>query len=299
MVEFKEFLKEVEKKLSRLVPQVPKGLSAAYIGGGQSKLNYIGLKVPQIDGAHSVGFSFNGNKQLEKVWDFIWKSSTTYEVMSLALRYFNDKNKRDQLVKYWPMLKTWVERIDNWAHADELCSLFAHILERDNRLVLPTLTKWSESDNPWLRRISIVSLIYYANSRKKFLPFEIVLAFVKKQLDHENYYVQKGVGWTLRELYNAYPEKTLKFLKENCTKLSSQAFSAASEKLPESVKNVFKEKRKASRKGKATAVKTSKASKVVKAAKKAARQSDKKSSGSALKKPRVTKPKKKVTKKTT
>ena len=62
-------------------------------------------------------------------------------------------------------------------------------------------------------------------------------------MDHEHYYVQKGVGWTLREIGNVYPDEALAFLEANIGQLSAAAFTAATEKLSPAKKNRIKKLR--------------------------------------------------------
>lgn len=52
--------------------------------------------------------------------------------------------------------------------------------------------------------------------------------------------MQKGVGWTLRECFNLYPEYTLDFRRRRAGEIDPRAFSAAFEKLspPQKTENM-------------------------------------------------------------
>ncbi len=67
---------------------------------------------------------------------------------------------------------------------------------------------------------------------------------VQPLLKDENYFVQKGIGWTLREMWNVYPTETLAFLKAHITDITATAFTAAIEKLDVTEKQQLKEMRK-------------------------------------------------------
>jgi 3-methyladenine DNA glycosylase AlkD len=237
---------EVEQALSSFPKRTSSQNPEAYIGGGQSNLRYIGLRVPHLQQAMRKGFSFSHNKseELVKIWNYIWLKSDCYEVMSVALAWFYDPKQKDVLSQYWPVLKKWSSRIDNWAHSDTLSGIYARILEQNPQAVYPTLVKWNSSKNPWLRRLSIVSLIYYRSQREKILPLKRILDLVHPQLEFDHYYVQKGVGWTLREAYNIYPAKTFAYVEKNIRKISSHAFSAATEKMSPKEKQHLKRLRK-------------------------------------------------------
>ncbi len=242
----KKYIVEIEKALETLPKRTSKQIPESYIGGGQSQLKYIGLRVPDLQKTMKRGFSFS-NFEPEKaaeIWDYVWWNSNCYEVTSLSLAWFYNLRQRRQLISHWPILKKWSLKIDNWAHSDTLSGIYARILEDNPNLIYPTLEKWNRSKNPWLRRLSIVSLIYYHSQREKVLPLSKILPMVDSQLEFDHYYVQKGVGWTLRETYNAYPNATFVYIKKNILKLSAHAFSAATEKIPSKQKNQLKEMRK-------------------------------------------------------
>ncbi len=50
-------------------------------------------------------------------------------------------------------------------------------------------------------------------------------------MHNEHYYVQKAVGWALREIYNIYPVKCLSYQHKNLAAISAITYSAATEKL--------------------------------------------------------------------
>ena len=75
------------------------------------------------------------------------------------------------------------------------------------------------------------------------------LSFCKQQilnlLDDDHFYVQKAVGWALRETYNVYPDKTQALLKTIADKIPPAGWQAATEKLNKKDKNVLTRIRKA------------------------------------------------------
>lgn len=249
------YLAEIEAALSLHPRRTSAQNPESYIGGGQSKLRYIGLRVPHLRQTLKAGFSFSSGDPgaVAKVWDRVWQESDCFEVMSLALDWFYEPKSAAILEKHWPMLREWSQRVDNWAHSDTLCGIYARILERNPGLVYPTLQRWNTSRNPWLRRISLVSLLYYSSARKEVLPLPKILTLVEPQLGFDDYYVQKGVGWTLREAGNVYPQETYRFLEKNIQRLSAQAFSSATEKLAKPRKDRLKALRRAGKVEKAGA----------------------------------------------
>jgi 3-methyladenine DNA glycosylase AlkD len=67
---------------------------------------------------------------------------------------------------------------------------------------------------------------------------------VEALLKDPEYYVQKGVGWTLREIYNLHPDATLEFIETNVKSISPAAWQASTEKLKPEIKQQLMVKRK-------------------------------------------------------
>ncbi|MFA6130868.1 MAG: DNA alkylation repair protein [Patescibacteria group bacterium] len=167
-------------------------------------------------------------KEYRATLDRIWKSSNNFAVLYVLLLIVESR-KKDLDLSDWTILKTWSKKIDNWAHSDSLSSLFAMLLDQFPHKIYPTLVKWNTSKNPWERRLSLVSMICYARSRTHHLPYQKIIALVEPRIRDEHFYVQRAVGWTLRECGTLYPEKTKKFIETHMNDFSSIAWTTATE----------------------------------------------------------------------
>ncbi|MBL4681081.1 MAG: DNA alkylation repair protein [Pseudomonadales bacterium] len=197
------------------------------------------IRVPQLRKITKTGYSFYAlpAQEIVNIWDYIWRNTQWYEVAHQALYYYQHKT----LLKFeFAQIKHWIRRCDCWEHSDDLSKIYAQVVEDNATWILPYYDKWNRSDNPWQRRQSIVGLIEYASKRRRVLPYEELIQFVQTLLDDEDYYVQKGVGWTLREIYNVYPSEALGFIERNIKQLSPNAFSSATEKLDKNTKTRLK-----------------------------------------------------------
>jgi 3-methyladenine DNA glycosylase AlkD len=125
--------------------------------------------------------------------------------------------------------------IDNWALSDGLSSLLAEILE-ENPQYFARFKKWNKSGNPWLRRQSLVGIYYYARQRGKIYPPKEVLLLVKNLLEDDHFYIQKSVGWTLREIDRIDSSLQRSFVKKHLSRISGVAWYAASELYPAEMK---------------------------------------------------------------
>ena len=197
------------------------------------------LKIPLIKALGQLP----ANKTI-LLWHDIFLSTDSYELASLALYFYQHRTLQEFEFK---KIKLWVRRCDCWEHSDDLSKIFAHTLEQNPEWVLPVLEKWNGAKNPWQRRQSVVSLLEYTQKRQSVQPFDTLISFVLPLLDDDEYYVQKGVGWTLREIFNAHPEQTIEFFTAYLLKIQPLAWSAATEKLDKPLKLKFNEQRKLAR----------------------------------------------------
>ncbi len=224
----KKYLKEVEKKLKEHRKENPFVVSVY-----NTKSKVLAVPVPIQRKIAIEGFSFSGKdfNELKKIWKFIWDNSDILEVRSQSIYFYESKKHNSNFINYFCELKKFVARLDNWAHSDTLSDMFSRLLEKDFQKISPTLSKWNKSNNPWMRRQSIVSLFYYQKMRIKKPPLNYVLEMISPLLGDKDYYVQKGVGWTLREAIQAYPKEVGKFIDQFVNDLSPIAFTTVCEKI--------------------------------------------------------------------
>lgn len=242
-------LREVEAALGPLAAQQSAERIAFlrhYVG---TQLDVLAIPVPAQRKIARAGFSFShlDPPQQMALWDGIWQRAGTLEVLAQALFYAASLRDPAALALHWPVLRGWVDRIDNWALSDGLSDIYARILDQERGLVLPTLQAWNADAAPWRRRQSVVALLYYARGRTNPLPARTILAQVKPLLGDPDVFVQKGVGWCLRETGNLYPAAALAFLEAHLHRLSAAAFAAATEKVAPAIKARLKGARAAGR----------------------------------------------------
>lgn len=221
---------EVEDLLLALSPARLGHIHEKYIGGGSSSYRFLNLSVPQVRAATRHKFSFTGTTHEWAAWDEVWKNSQIYDVLSAAVIWASSQSSENQW-RFRKMLLSWSMKANNWALSDGVSSIYAKFFEQHPDEILTVLEKWAHSKNPWQRRMSVVSLFYYSSARKKYPPFSVVKRMIARQLGDDHYYVQKGLGWALRESFNVYPRPTIQFLEGVAQKLPPAAWTAATEKL--------------------------------------------------------------------
>lgn len=194
----------------------------------KSSLEFLAIRVPVLRDAIRKGFSFYSLSSTEilTIWDNIWCNSSYFEVKSAALMYYELQGAMVNSI-IWPVLKTWSENIENWAHCDSLANIYSYLLAQHDTNVYLQLVSWNHTNEQWLRRLSLVSLVHYSGKKAAFLPPECVLPLITNCLDDKRIYVQKAIGWVLREMEYAYHDAISTYIEEHLPDLSRLALRTA------------------------------------------------------------------------
>ncbi len=242
-------LAEVERRLRSAARGISAPAVAARARIVRPALPLLGLTVPAQRKLFRAGYAFSDApaRMQYPIWDHIWRHARTHEAKLQALLFLGTLPRipeRDAFDSFWELTRSWADGIDAWDQSDELSKVYSYLLEAAPGRVHPQLVAWNRDANPWKRRQSIVSLFCYAQLHRKHPPVAKVLPLVRALLDDPERYVQKGVGWTLRETYNVYPERAHRFVLRHAADLHPDAFSAACEKMSAAEKRAVKERRK-------------------------------------------------------
>lgn len=196
-----------------------------------SQLEFWGHKIPTHRAIAAKTVESLSHLPIEKQWDLwlgVWKTTNNYDVRSIALIWMSNKKQKAIRKEKFKDLLGMVSEIDNWALSDNVSGMLAEILEENPKL-LATYKKWNKSRNPWERRQSIVGIYFYARFRKKPIPVEVSLPMIEALLDDPHFYVQRGVGWALREVDRVNPSKQRLFVKKHLHRISGVAWFATTE----------------------------------------------------------------------
>lgn len=178
-------------------------------------------------------FSFYGIKkpkraEIQKRW------------YSLIPKDFNHENKRELVLELWQkeqrefhyvaldFMAKWKERdilledsgfieflLTNHSWWDSVDILASNYLSRYLRFFPnkreEVINSWRKSENMWLRRSCLIFQLRYKSETNFTLLKELVL-----ELQHEKeFFIQKAIGWSLREYAKTNPESVKNFVEES------------------------------------------------------------------------------------
>lgn len=242
-MEFPGFHDEVREELSRVGNPT---LGARIAVDRRSALDYLGIRFPVRRKIVLSGFSFSNRNESEalRIWNDLWMHSSNGDVMFCALDFYKDLLRHGVNAEHWGTIRHWIERVENWAHSDELCTIYSSFLARDEPVQWQDLDAWSQSDDEWFKRVSIVSLLRNSTKYPTYVPFDRAMLFLDRCLDDRRFYIQKAVGWVLGEFRKDYPKQVDEYLHVNLKVIGSPVLTRALERASPDERKKWRQRKK-------------------------------------------------------
>jgi 3-methyladenine DNA glycosylase AlkD len=98
--------------------------------------------------------------------------------------------------------KSWWDTVDGLA-AWQVGDYFKKYPDQ----VFPRTKKWMNSGKIWLQRTCLIFQLKY----KEDTDFELLKSFIIPLSDSKAFFIQKAIGWTLREYSKLFPQRVMDF----------------------------------------------------------------------------------------
>ena len=191
-----------------------------------NKFEYIGIKTPERRKIFKNFFKEYKNE--EKIdWEFVnkcWENKYR-EFQYIAADYL--KNMKDKLtIDDIPKLKQLILKKSWWDTIDNLDMTIGALALKDSN-VNKILLEWSLDENIWLRRIAIDHQLL----RKEKTDIELLEKILKNNLEQTEFFINKAIGWALRDYSKTNPEWVKNFIEKNKEKMAKLSVKEASKYL--------------------------------------------------------------------
>jgi 3-methyladenine DNA glycosylase AlkD len=129
------------------------------------------------------------------------------------------------------LFESWLDRISTWADHDALVHYLIGPMIVADAAYLSRPPRWArkKSPNPWHQRAASVSLIHSTRQHRNFADIQHITEML---LTSNDYMVQKGLGWLLREAAKANPKQTIDYLMTIRDRTPRLVLRTACETLP-------------------------------------------------------------------
>jgi 3-methyladenine DNA glycosylase AlkD len=127
----------------------------------------------------------------------------------------------------WKTICHFLKKVDGWALEDHLARVAGKCILAD-KLLLDQLEEWTKHSNFWMRRAALVYTLPFAKPGQN--P-ERMLGWASSYASDPEWFIQKAIGWWLRDLGEHHPERVIVFLNAHWDSLKSVAKKEATRKL--------------------------------------------------------------------
>ncbi len=164
-------------------------------------------------------------KKSKKVdWEFLYKcyGDDYREINYFALDYLQAMDKFlcfEDLDKLMPFVKTkqW------WDSIDVIDKVIGNIGLKDSR-VDDLMLKWSTDEDFWVRRIAI----NHQRGRKEKTNTELLEKILVNNFGSDEFFINKAIGWSLREYSKENPEWVREFYEKYSEKMDKLSIKEGS-----------------------------------------------------------------------
>ncbi|HWJ78257.1 MAG TPA: DNA alkylation repair protein [Niallia sp.] len=179
----------------------------------KNHFSFLGIKTPLRRELMRQIFSTTGILKADIQLDLIealWEKDKR-EYQYAALDYLNKSLKKlDE--QHLPFIEKLITTKSWWDTVDSLSPKAVGEIAKKHPNVIPeTIDKWVQSENLWLRRAAILFQLKYKTETDENLLYRYILL----NADSKEFFIQKAIGWVLREYSKTNPDSVRKFITEN------------------------------------------------------------------------------------
>jgi 3-methyladenine DNA glycosylase AlkD len=192
----------------------------------RNKFKFYGLKTPERrKSSHDFIKLEKANKKIDwKFLDQAWVDEhreAQYFVCDylIALEKYLKFEDIDHIFNYVKS-KQW------WDTIDSLIKPIGNIGLRDDR-VNDLMLAWSKDDDFWVRRVAIEHQLL----RKEKMNVELLNAILENNLGSSEFFINKAIGWALRDYSKTNPDWVKNFISKHHTGMATLSIKEGSKYL--------------------------------------------------------------------
>ena len=172
---------------------------------------FLGIKKPQRSELEKQFFqetgllkdSFN-HEFIQELWA---KEEREYQYTALV---YMEKSLKKLEKADLPFMEELIKRKSWWDTVDAIAPKpVGTIAEKFPEVVSGTIDGWAISENLWLRRAALLFQLKYKGKTNE----EVLYHYIKQNADSKEFFIQKAIGWALREFSKTNPASVKTFIE--------------------------------------------------------------------------------------
>jgi len=218
--------KEVINALKLVATEKRRKVNEWFFKTGKGEYGYgdifIGVTVPNI---RKIAKKFSQEISLKELVELI--RNPIHEVRLCALIILVNKYKKEDSEKIYQYYLKHLNSVNNWDLVDTSAPYIVGDYLYKNPKKSKILLEFSQSENLWIRRISIVSTLTFIKNN----DFNQTLKITNLLIYDDHDLIHKAVGWMLREIYKRDESLIKQFLRQNYAQIPRTTLRYAIERM--------------------------------------------------------------------
>ncbi|MCB8923833.1 MAG: DNA alkylation repair protein [Ardenticatenaceae bacterium] len=176
----------------------------------RDQFSFLGIKTPQRRELLKQFIAEQGKPpldDLETILRDLWQlPQREYQYSALTLLDKWEKKLPPEFVnvlEYLVVTKSWWDTVDLIA-GHPVATHFSRFPQIRDEFV----AQWRASDNFWLRRTALLFQLHY----KTRTDVDLLFALIHENLDSDEFFIQKAIGWALREYSKTDADAVIAFV---------------------------------------------------------------------------------------
>ncbi|WEG14433.1 DNA alkylation repair protein [Pullulanibacillus sp. KACC 23026] len=182
----------------------------------RNQFEFLGIRTPLRRKLTYQFIKENGLPQKEELKDVVFSlwDLPEREYQKAALDIL-EKSKKVLTSDDMPWLSDLIVKKSWWDTVDTLSAhIMGDLLTTNDKIILSFPDKWIDDENIWLQRSAILYQLYYKGETDE----ERLFRYIVRRATSDEFFVQKAIGWILREYAKTCPESVLSFVTNHTLK---------------------------------------------------------------------------------
>ena len=181
----------------------------------KNRFTYFGIKKPKRAVIQKQWFSiipkdFTQENKRELVLELWQKEEREFHYVAMDfMAKWKDKelvSEDSEFIEFLLTNHSWWDSVD--ALASNYLGRYLRLFPKQREIVIKS---WRKSENRWLRRSCLIFQLRY----KSQTNFELLKSLILEFKDEKEFFIQKAIGWSLREYAKTNPVSVRNFVEES------------------------------------------------------------------------------------